>query len=422
MKKYRIIIVLITVIYVILALGMNSIMKNEKDVENNQYRVEINRLYNAFEKEGRVEKVKDCLYVKDMEYLPSSISDIEIINNFYSVKNGMQMEIVPVVAKEKVTGYLRFDYIKNLGTQKYVNISQACLAVMYAVTLIGMLYTYRKIIKPFHILSNMPYELSRGNLNDEIKESKNRYFGKFVWGIGMLKDSLENHKQRELKLAKDKKMLLLSISHDIKTPLNAINLYAKALEQGIYENEEEKMGAAKKIQEKTVEINEFVKEIMKSSMEDVIEIEVADSEFYLGDFVNKITTGYSEKCKIHKTQFDVGFYENHLLKGDIDRLFEAFGNLIENAFKYGDGKNIAITFTEEEYCELIKVYNSGTVISDNDMVHLFDSFYRGSNSEGKQGNGLGLYICREIMNKMKGDIYAKQAEGGMEFVLVCRMS
>ena len=59
---------------------------------------------------------------------------------------------------------------------------------------------------------------------------------------------------------------------------------------------------------------------------------------------------------------------------------------------------------------------------DTEIPHLFDSFFRGSNVDGKQGNGLGLYICSEIMKKQGGDIYAKAEKDGMEFVLVCQNS
>ena len=63
-------------------------------------------------------------------------------------------------------------------------------------------------------------------------------------------------------------------------------------------------------------------------------------------------------------------------------------NLFENAFKYGDGRRIKLEFYEEDYCQLIQVFNTGEPVSDNDFNHIFESFFRGSNSRGKQGNGL----------------------------------
>lgn len=62
-----------------------------------------------------------------------------------------------------------------------------------------------------------------------VKEEKSRYAHDFLLGIGQLKDSLDTSRRRQLELEKEKKKLLLSLSHDIKTPLNTIQLYARAL-------------------------------------------------------------------------------------------------------------------------------------------------------------------------------------------------
>jgi len=406
-------------------------MNHIEDKQDNEYRVEISRLSRKILNSGLpnsdfaaidLSGYSNINNIYRVMYISTDNDDADSIHAFYSAKNQYQMEIVPVMPGERLTGYLRFDYKKDNDTTSYLIFSQIFLMMIYIIVLSLLLYIDQRILKPFHQLSNIPYEMSRGNLNDVIKESRNRYFGRFIWGIGMLKDTLDSHKNKELKLAKDKKMILLSISHDIKTPLNAINLYAKALEEEVYTTQEEKTDAVIKIQKKTAEINEFVNQIIKSSTEDVVSIEVKDAEYYLADLVNKVNTGYSDKCSINKMAFEIGVFDNHLLKGDIDRMYEAIGNLIENAFKYGDGKRLAITFSEEDYCLLIHIYNSGIPVSDDELSHLFESFYRGSNTKGKSGNGLGLYICNEIMKKMNGDIFARPSKTGMEFVLVCSMS
>ncbi len=429
MKKYKLIVILLTIIYIGMAVSSYILLTNNKKNQSNLFRVEINRLLNvAIIRDGEVHvSLDDCEYIKRVRYLENitdtySINKSEKIKQFYQADNDMLMEIVPILSDKNVTGYLRFDYVKETDISSYIYIVEFSLFAIYLISAGILLYINYNIIKPFNRLSNVPYELSKGNLNDEMKESKNRYFGKFVWGIGMLKDVLDVHNRKELKLARDKKMILLSLSHDIKTPLNAISLYAKALEEEVYNDENDKKEAAVKIQEKSKEIDNFVCEIIKSTTEDVVTIEINNSEYYLFDLVKKIKNGYSEKCKIEKLELSIGECENHILKGDIDRMYEVFGNLFENAFKYGDGRKITIKFYEEEYCQLISVYNSGEPVRDNDMAHLFDSFFRGSNIDGKKGNGLGLYICSEIMKKMDGEIFANKHEDGMEFVLVCRMS
>lgn len=421
MKKFKLLIMFIVFLYLLLLIGGNLKINSVYEIQSGNYRVEINRLYKKYVENNSMD-ISNCEYIKGMEFLDYKNKDKNEIENFYKYKNGMHSEIVPVYKDNDILGYLKFEYVINIDNKNVLTTYNTAITFLFMAIIILLIYIERKILKPFNTLSEMPYELSKGNLNDEIEENKNRYFGKFIWGLGMLKDNLESHKKRELKLAKEKKMIILSISHDIKTPLNAINLYAKALEKDMYDDETEKKNAAIKIQEKSKEIDDFVKEIVKSSTEDIISIEVENSEYYLKDLVYKINKGYKEKCELNKIQFNIETYENYLLKGDMDRMYEAIGNLIENAFKYGDGKKIDIKFSEEDSYELISVINSGNPVSENEMPHLFDSFFRGKNSEGKEGNGLGLYICKEIMRKMNGDIFANYKKDGMEFVLVCKIS
>ena len=145
-----------------------------------------------------------------------------------------------------------------------------------------------------------------------------------------------------------------------------------------------------------------------------------NGEFYLSDLMTKVVGTYGEKCRIRMLDLKMEPFENRLLKGDLDRAAEVFGNLFENAFKYGDGRKIEIAFYEEDYCQLIRMFNTGIPVSDNDFNHIFESFFRAAGSEGIQGSGLGLYICREIMRKMDGEIFAQKEENGMAFVLVFR--
>lgn len=429
MKKFRRILIAFVTLYIVTSSLMYYVINQDLQRQNNSFRVEINRAKDQIVKEGLWREEGGCNkaiqgsnWVQRVYYLSSQEENPQVINQFYEVNTSEQIEIIPLYSGKQIQGFLRFDYEKSLVSRNNIIYGELILLLFFLFLMTLLIIIYRKIIKPFQELQAMPYELSRGNLSYEIKESKSRFFGKFVWGLGMLKDSLDSHKIQELRLVKDKKMILLSISHDIKTPINAINLYAKAIERGVYQTDEEMRKAAVQIQRKTEEVNEFVNKIVQSSTEDVVTIDVKQGEFYLKELVDKVRMGYQEKCQIQKIQFNIGSYENYLLKGDIDRIYEACGNLIENAVKYGDGIKLWMNFEEEEYCQLITIGNTGNPVEERDMVHLFDSFYRGSNSEGKPGNGLGLYICHEILKKCGGDIYAKKQEHGMEFVLVLPQS
>lgn len=423
MKKFDKVIAITLLVYLVISLGLLALLRGMNNKSSSEYKVEINRIYL-----GLVEGVSftepDLIsyeFIKSVSFLPESAQTSKgDIDEFYKSTNGLEYEIKPWYSGDKLLGYLRFNYVGRNSNNSILFKVEFMLFIFATIIISVLLYVRNSILKPFNILSEMPYELSKGNLKEELKENKNRYFGKFVWGINILRENLDYHKIKELKLEKEKKLLLLSISHDIKTPLNTIKLYAKAIEDEIYDTNEKKILAAKQIQEKSLEIENFVKEIIKTSSEDVLEIEVNNSEFYLKDLIDKVIVNYKEKCTLKMIDFIVGDYSNKLIKGDLDRAFEVIGNIIENAFKYGDGKEIKISFYEEDYCQLIKIFNSGEIISQNEFNHIFDSFYRASNAKDKQGNGLGLYICKYIMKKMDGEIFSECEKEGMSFTLVLR--
>ena len=312
----------------------------------------------------------------------------------------------------------RIEYFENTNSAKemlYINIALSLFSLSILIT---FLYIRHNILKPYSRITTLPYELSKGNLTIPLKENKSRYFGKFLWGLDMLREKLEESKQAELELKKEKKTMLLSLSHDIKTPLSAIKLYSKALSSGIYKEPAKQLEVYNNINAKADEIEKLVAEIMRTETEDIIAFDVKNSEFYLSAVINYINTYYSDK--LTNTDFSVAKYSDCILNGDCDRLIEVLQNIIENAIKYGDGINISIDFFDEEDCRIITVKNSGCTLEKSELAHIFDSFYRGSNIGSKKGNGLGLYICRQLTKAMGGDIFADIENNYMCVSVVCK--
>ena len=312
----------------------------------------------------------------------------------------------------------RIEYITPQSDGRvYVNAAFIVCAVIVTAVLI---YIRQAVIKPFNRISSLPYELSKGNLTVPLTEQKSRYFGKFLWGLDMLREELEKSGQRGLEQAKAEKTMLLSLSHDIKTPLSGIKLSAKALQRGIYTDREKQAEAAGNIGRHADEIERYVNEIIDKLGGGFMQLEVNNTEFYTDDVIHPTEVQYRERLAASHTGFAVEKHANVLLKGDPERLTEVMQNLMENAVKYGDGREICISFGEEEDCCLITVRNSGCTLPENELTHIFDSFWRGSNSEGRQGNGLGLFICRRLMHGMNGDIFAQVKDGYMSVTAVCR--
>lgn len=423
MKHYRKLIILSIGIYLLLAcFSVIVIMHMEVDYQH-EYRVESNRIINQIDDINEIDTINlsDYTYVQSIEYMDKDVDEQLQVNKFYMESNQGQTQILPFYHENELQGYLKFNYTTpEINTRKILILMEGVLLILEVFILIILWYLDKKMIQPFHRLNELPEELAKGHFKGEIKEEKSRFFGRFMWGMSQLKDTLDVSQKRQLDLLKEKKQMLLSLSHDMKTPLNLIKLYNKALNDGIYTDAKEIENARKQIDVKVVEIEKYIDEIIKSSREDILDLQVNNGEFYLQDLMEKVLSVYDEQCKLRQIDLIIHPFDNKIIKGDFERSQEVFENLFENAFKYGDGRRIEISFAEEDYCQLIHILNTGDVISDTDFNHIFESFYRGVNSKGKRGNGLGLYICRELMLKMGGTIFAKRCEEGMIFTLVFR--
>lgn len=408
MNKYKGFAGLIIIVEVLLIVFCNVLYINDNNNSGRLYRVEAKRIVMEIEEQKLSGKDVESLDLSEYETIvkvSEFVSDEEC-NNDYLI--------------EKINDKLyRIEYHvdSRINVPVYMNI--VLLGMMF-ITGIVIVYVYKKVLKPFQDMSNLSYELAKGNLSMPIKEEKSKLFGRFLWGMDMLREKLEDNKEKELEFQKERKTLILSLSHDIKTPLSSIELYSKALEENLYDTQEKRDEALHGITRNVKEIKGYVDEIVTASREDFLNLEVRMDEFYLSEAMKMIENYYRDKLSVIHTIFEVAEIPECLVNGDKNRLVEVLQNIMENAIKYGDGKYVRISFHEEEDCKLIHIENSGCSLKEEELPNLFDSFYRGSNSNGVKGNGLGLYICKTLMRKMDGEIYAQIHADSFSVTVVVR--
>ena len=416
MRRWDRILLMTACVMAVVIVGANFLLLMEQGkTEGRRYRVEANRVVEKIREKG-LSDVKTSEYETITEVVPlSSMADRE--------KSFFEGEGEDYLIREVNGTYYRIEYRSDVpeSSGHTIVVMNFVLAAM-SFFLLGVLFFIRqKILKPFSSLVEVPYELSKGNLAVPMKENKSRYFGRFVWGLDLLRENLEEQKKKELKLQKEKKTLILSISHDIKTPLSAIKLYAKALSKGLYPEREKQNEIAVHINQKADEIEGFVSQIVQASRGDFLQFEIVSGEFYLSELLSQVKEHYKEQQELLRIPFEIGDYADCLIKGDLDRGVEVLQNIMENALKYGDGEVLQMEITREEDCQLVTVRNSGCQLQEHELPHIFESFWRGSNAKKNEGSGLGLYICRQMMRKMDGEVYAEMKDGMMCVTAVFRM-
>ena len=407
MKRFNIVFATIVSLLIILFVTTNIFLISANNNSSKEYKVEISRASIIIEEKGL-----DKVNISDYRLL---IDIIEVTNNDDYTSDTMY-EIKIINGK-----MYRFDYKIDVEYNNIIFIINISLGIVSVIVIGMMLYIKYRILKPFNILSNLPLELSKGNLSANIKEHSSKYFGKFTWGLDLFREKLEEQRKKELEFQKEKKTNVMTLSHDIKTPLSVIELYAKALQKNLYKDEAKQKEATFNIIRQCEEINKYVSKITAASSEDIVNLDIELGEHYLSEIVNTVTEFYKDKLDFLKIDFYVEKFSNCILCCDIDRSIEVLQNIFENAIKYGDGKYISFSFEQEDGYILLTVKNSGCTLPQNELIHIFNSFWRGSNISSNSGSGLGLYICRQLMMKMNGDIFAKIIDGCMCVTVVIPM-
>lgn len=405
MKAFKRLCIAVISVFLLLTAVCNLFLVGAKNSDEGVYRVEAKRLADEIAETGRLELEK---YPHITGVFKADDRELYISDEHYLIV-------------EAGGALYRVEYIVGNG-QRGIAAVNCVLGVLFLLMMSLLHYIRKHIIVPFGRLNDVSQELARGNLAVPIPEEKSRFFGKFTWSVNLLRESVEDSRKKEIAMQRDKKLLLLSLSHDIKTPLSAIKLGAKVLARGLYKDEEKQRAVAESINTRADEIERFVSEITKAASEDFMSFEVTPGEVFLSAVITRIEARYAPQLAMSGTELVIQKMEDCILSCDPDRLAECLQNLMENAIKYGDGRRIEISFDKMDGCELITVANTGCTLETKELPQIFESFHRGNNARKVPGNGLGLFICRRLMGLMNGAVYADIREGCFYITLVVKMA
>ncbi len=226
--------------------------------------------------------------------------------------------------------------------------------------------------------------------------------------------AIEEQKKTEI-LAKNEQLrsdLLRSISHDLRTPLTAISGNA-----GILLSSEEKLSVEKKkelytdIYDDSIWLINLVENLLSVTKLEDGTLHLKMTTELVEDVVSEAlrhVKHYQKKHKIVVNNND----ELLMCKMDAKLIMQVIVNIIDNAFKYTfDESTITITTSRVNNNALIEISDNGLGISDSDKVHIFEYFYTVEHGDTSRSLGLGLALCKSIVNAHNGEINLADSEG-----------
>ena len=309
-----------------------------------------------------------------------------------------------------VNGFLVFSFDDDQKTEMIL-ICEAMILICFLITVLFSVYIDRKIIMPFNRLSEYPERIAKNENAEMLPESKSRYFGRYIWGMNMLRDRLSGDSKKLRKMEKEQLTLVSTIAHGIKTPVSNIKLYSEAIRSGLYRDngipDKKDSEVADKISKNADDITILLKELLDSASKGVVVFEPVKEAFYLSEIEDFIKREYDNRLNVLRIPYEIDMRSRVMINSDRTGILRILTQLMENAVKYGDGRGIKVIVDKNEDGYIFAVRDKGPAIPEGEMPYIFNSFWRGSNAADVEGNGLGLYEASYIAGKLGGDIVAR---------------
>lgn len=228
-----------------------------------------------------------------------------------------------------------------------------------------------------------------------------------------LRDQAEHLKSEKIYLAD----ALADISHQIRTPLTSLNLTVSRLQQSDLDGRARRE-LLREMKRLLGQVEWLVESLLKMSKLDADSVPFSNEWIEMNGFLRQALQTLEIPMELKNQSVILDIPEGCGYTGDYAWSMEAIMNVLKNCMEYTpENGNIYITAKENPlYTELV-IRDSGSGISESDLEHLFERFYRGRQA-GKNSFGIGLALTRSILNKENAVIRAENApEGGSRFII-----
>lgn len=348
-----------------------------------------NLIYSSID-DLEINKTKELLNHLSSEniWLETKEGKYDVIGIYSTGENGTFYALSKAYDK---FGYSKLSFLRNL---------LMAIFLIMVVAVIGIALWMAKIIsKPIvelaHYMEKYTLNSASNNINLNTSTLEIQYLGAvFKKMMSRVEEAFSYQKH-----------ITSHISHELKTP---IAILVSELEKIEKERDLISIQSKLKIQkEKTKSLGDIINALLRLSKletgQDIYEEKLRIDEilFDIIEEISTINTQFNFEIQYINSDIDE---ENLYIKGNKMLLRLAFYNLLNNCLTYSDEDCAIIEIDSHKDHLKISITNSGLTIQEDEQKYLFEYYFRGKNSEGKPGFGLGLVLCKKILTISGGNI------------------
>jgi signal transduction histidine kinase len=223
--------------------------------------------------------------------------------------------------------------------------------------------------------------------------------------------------RRQFRLQQQQQNFVMAITHELKTPIAVARLNLETMQKHQLEEEKKKKLVQMTLQE-TMRLDTLINNILISSQLEGNAYRVAKEELDFSELVKDVVRNF--KNRYPDRTLEIAIQDEIDMQGDTTLLKLLLSNLLENANKYSPkDKPVSLALTAGDLIRL-EIRDEGAGIPEEEKKEVFEKFYRLGNEQTRktQGTGLGLYICRKIVQDHKGEILIKDNQpSGSKFIV-----
>lgn len=375
------------------------------------------------------QEVRDLNHVRPMEDFESGalIFEPEPKAEISKRKSGE----VPSLKLQGVFEYQGENYYANMAVpmvaieNSVIVFTKSSMMISIVVLMIGVLLSFvlsRDITKPLKEIEGVATQVAELDFSKKANENiSTEELASLAKSINLMSDELEQSIAKlnddidyQRQIEQMRREFVANVSHEMKTPLALLQMYAINLKNRTPNIDMDYY--LDTIVEETERLNDMVVSMLQISS---IESGLSKMNFEEID-VSRLCSEETEKCVILLEDYDVeiNITPDLYLEGDYTYLGQAMKNFITNAAEHAIQGGIIRIFLEKTAGGIkFGVFNEGNQIKDDDIVHIWESFYRSDKARVRSGKnvGLGLHIVKTIVEKHKGVCNVENLERGVVF-------
>jgi len=278
------------------------------------------------------------------------------------------------------------------------------------------LWLVRRLTRPLQAMEQTARAIAGGDLDARVglpDTDVDDEFAAVARAIDTMAAELSRHRSLE-------RAFLMSISHDLRTPLTSIRGYAEAMAEGAADDEESRRRAALIIEAEARRLERLVADLLELARLDAREFSLHLGPVDVGEVARQAALALQPAAQEAGLRLVVGREPGAVAMADPERLAQVVANLVENALKYAATTVEVATQTVSGGLAIeIAVADDGPGINPEDLPRVFERLYTSRRQPGRKvGTGLGLAIVRELVTAMGGSVHVgPTAVGGTSFVV-----